>query len=196
MENFTIKRSFYDSRPRLLSINNEEIIYENTNLKNNPFTTLKKNQVKGIRHGIEFIRGFEFTIGRIYYIFIKDDKGKELKIDFKLFYGIKLQEKHNLYCDILNSLWTHYFSEIAKNYNFEASQGKTNTICGVSFDNQKIYFDKNEIPLEDVAFKKYHHYFIIYSKQNQNINKMLYYLKDQDSVILLDVLANIIKKYE
>lgn len=196
MENFTIKRSFYDSRPRSLIVNSDEIIYENTNLKSQPFTTIKKEDIAGLRHGIEFIKGLEFTIGRVYYIFIKTKNGKELKIDFKLFYGIELQKKHNLYCSILNALWNHYFYKMADNFVKEAKEGKTNKISGVTFDDTKIAFDYSEIILTDLEIKKYHHYFILYSKNNNHINKMLYYLKDGDAVILLYILKNLINKYE
>ena len=60
----------------------------------------------------------------------------------------------------------------------------------------KISFNKNEIFISDLSLKRYHHYFVLYSKQKQNNNKMLYYLEDDDAVILLEILTEIIKKYD
>lgn len=196
MENFSIVRSFYDRKPRLLEIGDEGIRFENTNLKSNPFTHLKKDQITGLRYGIEFINGLKFTIGRIYYIFIKSKNGKELKIDFKLFYGSKLQEKHNLYCNIVDCLWENIFSDFTNKLIQKITSGKTVELAGILIENDKILFDKTEVDISDLAIKKYRHYFILHSKQNQNINKMLYYLKDSDAVILLEILTDIIRKNE
>lgn len=196
MENFRIVRSFYDRKPRLLKIVDEGIRFENTNLKSNPFTEIKKDQITGLRYGTAFINGFEFTNGRIYCNYIKSENGKEIKIDFKLFYGIKLQEKHNLYCDIVASLWENIFSDFTNNLIQKIHIGETVELAGVLVKNDTILFDKTEIDISDLAIKKYRHYFVLHSKQNQNTNKMLYYLKDSNSLILLEILTDIILKNE
>lgn len=196
MENFKIIRSFYDHRPRLLQITQTRIIYENSDVKNNRFTEIKRDEIIGLRHGIQFIKGFEFTIGRTYVIFIKKNDGKELKIDFKLFYGRKLQKKHQLFCEIIDTLWKHYFSDLKNSLLEKYKNGESFEIAKVTVFANKISFNKNEIFISDLSLKRYHHYFVLYSKQKQNNNKMLYYLEDDDAVILLEILTEIIKKYD
>ncbi|MBO6183394.1 MAG: hypothetical protein J6O88_01720, partial [Chryseobacterium sp.] len=53
--------------------------------------------------------------------------------------------------------------------------------------------DKKEISYSDLAIKKNTYYFIIHSKEDQYKNKMLYYLKDNNSVILVELLNIIIE---
>ncbi|WP_312076715.1 hypothetical protein [Chryseobacterium sp.] len=196
MKDFTIIRSFYDRRPRLLKINSKGIVYQNKDLKSNQFTSVNKEEIIGLRYGIEFIKGYKFYIGRKYLIFVKTQDKKELKIDFKLFYSIKLQEKHNLYCDVVDSLWENIFSEFTNNLIQKIISGENVEVAGILVSDDKIRFNKTEIYLSDLAIKKYHHYFILHSKQNQTINKMLYYLKDDNAVILLEIITDLIKKYE
>lgn len=66
------------------------------------------------------------------------------------------------------------------------------SISGIHITKDKITFDKKEILLKNVRIKKYNHHFIIYSQEDHYKNKMLYYLKDKDSVILLNLLNQII----
>lgn len=85
MKEFIIVRSLFDQRKRQLLISKDNIIFEDKDLRKDPFTALLKENIVGIRHGIHFIKGLEFYIGREYLIFIKDHFGKELKIKLQTF---------------------------------------------------------------------------------------------------------------
>lgn len=67
------------------------------------------------------------------------------------------------------------------------------SISGIEIAGDRIKFNKSEILFEDLNLKQYYHYFMIFSKKNPNHHKMLYYLKEQDAVTLLNILNNIIK---
>lgn len=66
-------------------------------------------------------------------------------------------------------------------------------IAGIDIFNDRIRFHRQEILFEDLDIRRYRHHFMIFSKQDNYKNKMLYHLKDKDAVILLDVLTKIIK---
>lgn len=194
MKEFTIVRGLFDNRKRSLIIAENFIKFENKDQKEDLFTIIKKEDIAGIRYGIHFIKGFEFYIGREYLIFIRDQSNKEIKINFKLFYGRRLKEKHQLYNNILDEIWDNFIHDISRSY-LRKFQSKENfELSGIQIFDGKIKFNNNEILIEDLGIKTYHHHFIIYSKTNNYNNRMLYYLKDKDAVILLDVLNNIITK--
>ncbi len=193
MKTFTIVRGLFDTRKRELMINENFIKFENKDHNNDLFTIINKEDIAGIRYGIHFISGYRMTIGREYQIFIRDKSNKELKIFFKLFYGRKLNEKHALYSDIIDALWENFISDIVENYLEKLYNNEECDIAGIRIFKDRIIFDKIEIVLEDIAIKKYHHHFIIHSKEDHYKNKMLYYLKDKDAVILLSLLNHITK---
>lgn len=191
MKTFTIVRGLFDTRKRTLSIDQNSVKFENKDRNNDLFTIINREDIAGIRYGIHFIRGYRMTIGREYQIFIRDTSNKELKIFFKLFYGRKLQEKHKLYADIVDELWKNFIHDIVKNYLEMFNRNEKFSISGIHITKDKITFDKKEILLDDIRIKKYNHHFIIYSQEDHYKNKMLYYLKDKDSVILLNLLNQI-----
>lgn len=157
------------------------------------FTTIPKNEIAGIRYGIHFIKGLEFYIGREYQIFIKTSSVKELKICFKSLYRRKLNEKHKLFCTIVDEFWNYYLDDILDQYIQRFNSNEEFILGGIFFKNTCIQFDKKEILYSDLAIKKYHHYMVIYSKEDQYKNKMLYFLKD-DNAILVSTLIGVITK--
>lgn len=193
MKEFNIVRGLFDTRKRSLIIDENILKFENKDHIENLFTIISKNEIVGIRYGIHFIKGLKFYIGREYQIFIKTKSDKELKIFFKLFYRRKLNEKHQLFSDIVNELWNHYFDEILNNYIQQYNNNEEFNLCGIVFKNTCIQFDKKEILYSDLAIKKHTYYFMIYSKEDLYKNKMMYYLKDNNAVILVELLNNIIK---
>ena len=67
------------------------------------------------------------------------------------------------------------------------------SVSGIEIDEDRIRFNKKEILFEDLELKQYRHHFMIFSREDHYKNKMLYYLKDKDAVILFSVLKTIIK---
>lgn len=193
MKEFTIVRGLLDNRKRSLILDDNFIKFENKDQKNDLFTIIKKEDIAGIRYGIHFIRGLKFYIGREYLIFIQNISGRELKINFNLFYRRKLTEKHQLYCDIIDELWEKFINEIVHNYLLKYRNNEKINISGIEIDEDRIRFNKTEILFEDLELKQYHHHFMIFSRDDNYKNRMLYYLKDKDAVILFSVLKTIIK---
>jgi len=193
MKEFIIVRSLFDQRKRQLLISKDNIIFEDKDLRKDPFTTLLKENIAGIRHGIHFIKGLEFYIGREYLIFIKDHFGKELKINFKLFYGRKLQQKHKLYNDIINELWVNFFDEKITSFHLKINQNIPFVLGSISFEENCLKFENKIIQFNDLGIKEYRHYFVLYSIKDYNINKLLYYLKDDNAVLVLALLNKFVQ---
>lgn len=193
MQKFTIVRGLFDNRKRQLIIDKNFIKFENSDFKSHLFTTILKEDLVGFRYGFEMIKGLEFNIGREYKIFLKIKDNKELKINFKLFYARKLQEKHQLYNDIVNCIWNYYGVDLVENYLEKYQQNVSFSICGVEITSNQIRFGKKYIDFVDLEIKEFFHYFTIQSKKDAYNNKMLYFLKDENAVILFSVLKQIIK---
>lgn len=191
MKEFTIVRGLFDNRKRQLILDENFIKFENKDRREDLFTTINKEDIVGIRYGIQFINGYSFYIGREYLIFIKTSSNQEIKISFKLFYGRKLQEKHQLFCDITDELWDIYLHDLSQNYLDKFNQGEHFELCGVQFFSDKIKFNNKDLFLKDLEIKKYKHHYVIYSNQDEYHNKMLYYLKDENAVILSNLLKSI-----
>ncbi|WP_346985305.1 hypothetical protein [Chryseobacterium sp. POE27] len=185
MKTYIIDKGFLNNKKSILTVDEKTLTLNGV--------VLRKEEIIGIRYGIHFIRGYMATIGREYQIFIKTVSGKEMKISFRLFYGRKLNEKHKLYCEIIDTLWENFYNDILKNYINKFLNKEDLIISGIKISNDKITFGKEVIPWENLMIKKYYHYFIIFSETDQYHNKMLYYLNDQDAVILSELLNYIIK---
>lgn len=185
MKTYIIDKGLLNNRKSILTIDKKTLTLDGI--------VLKKEEITGIRYGINFIRGYRLTIGREYQIFIRNIDNKEMKISFRLFYGRKLNEKHELYCEIIDTLWENFYNDILKNYINKFLNKEDLIISGIKISNDKITFGKDVILFENLMIKKYYHYFIIFSETDQYHNKMLYYLNDQDAVILSELLNYIIK---
>lgn len=195
MKEFTIVRGLFDNRKRQLIVDKDCIKFENRDRKSDPFTIINKEDIIGIRYGIEFIKGLEFYIGREYQIFIKPKSSRELKISFKLFYRRKLSEKHQLFCDIIDELWNCILDDITESYLNKIEREENFSLCGIQFFSDRIKFNNKELLFKDLEVKNYHHYLMIYCKKDEYLNKMLYYLKDENAVIISHLLT-IIKNNE
>lgn len=194
MKEFKIVRGLFDNRKRSLIVSEDYIKFENSDLKSSLFTTINKDDLIGIRYGYDMIRGLEFYIGREYKIFLLQKNGQELKVSFKLFYGRKLQEKHQLHNDIVDAIWECFCTDWINDYYNKFENDIEFSIGKISVTKDGIEFDKKSISYEDLDLKLFKHYFMIQSKINPYNNKMLYYLKDSNSVILLSLLKYILKE--
>lgn len=196
MNEFTIVRGLFDGRKRSLILDENFIKFENKDRKDDLFTVINKDDIAGIRYGIHFIKGLEFYIGREYQIFITTQSKKELKVNFKLFYRRKLKKKHEMFCEIVNQLWRYYLDDILNHY-IQLFNSKQNFMLGgIYFDNSSIHFDRKQIPYAHLAIKEYQHYTVIYSLEDNYINKMLYFLKDHNAVLVSSLINLIIKHRE
>jgi len=189
----TIKRGLLDNRQRQLIINSDFIKFEDKDLLSALYTRFERDSIKDFRFGIKWIRGFEFTIGREYQIFIRNQDNRVLKINFKSLYGHRRKEYHKLYAQIIDSLWNFYFLTITDNLIDKFNKGEKFSIANVLFSENNLTIivsrafkeEKKEISWNKVGKRDYQTYFAIFSLDDpNNINRGYSYLDDWNTAVL------------
>lgn len=195
MKEFIIKRSFWDNLPRKLVFQNDYFEFQNKNTKNAPLTRVDKNSVVGIKYGIHFIKGLEFYIGRDYQVIFVLNHGKELKINFKTFYRYKLNEKHQMYRNLIDVVWDFCITDLVMNYYNQFIGNQLFIVCGLRFENKQILLNKKWLNANEIEVKSYMDKFVIYEIANpENSSNILYYLKDVNAVVLWSLIKKIKSK--
>lgn len=198
---FCIKRSFLDNSNRTLIISEDFLKFQNKDLKENPFTIFKKDEIAEYRYGIRWI-SFRLTYGRDYQIFIKNKKGEFIKINFKSFFGQNKKEYYQKYIEILDVLWNNFFAEIAQDFLKKFRNNESFEIGNVEFDETGITIavsgiaktTKTKIAWENVRTKNYYTYFAVYSSEKPSeINRGYNYHDDWNTGVLYSVLRTILK---
>ena len=118
-----IQRGPIDRRKRQLIITPDFIRFEDKK-QGEPFTIFSNEEICEYRYGINWISGYQFTIGREYVIFIRTSSGQVMKIGFKTFYSARKKAYHRLRTDILNALWDFFFGRIAGGYMLPLKTGR------------------------------------------------------------------------
>lgn len=177
-----------------IEINFADDFIQYFNIKNGTISILKEN-IDGFRYGVKWIRGYAFTIGRIYCIDIKSgDIVIQLRI--KSLYGIRKKQIFNKYALIIKILFSKYFSENVNQLLSIYNAGADIEIEGVIFSKNHIYFPKNKINViwENVGTKDYHTYFALYNKINPKIHETFYYLTDWNVYVIHFVSRHILQQ--
>ncbi|QSW87805.1 hypothetical protein J0383_16185 [Flavobacterium endoglycinae] len=195
-----IKRSFLDYK-RNLHLHPDFIKFEDKDLANDDSTFFKVNEIKEFRYGITFYQ-YKFVFGREYQLFIKNSNNKILKINFNTYLGIKKHECHELYSNILNSLWDLYFKDKTLSFIEKFQSGESFLIGdvnitqeGVIIEVSKLFKQEKKLILwHDIAVRKYNTYISIYSKENSlDFNRGYSYKNDWNTFVLYNVINNIIE---
>jgi hypothetical protein len=195
-----IQRGIFDRKQRQLLITPEFIQFENKS-GDEPFTTFKKEEIVEYLYGINWIRGFEFTVGREYVIYVKNSSNEELKINFKSFYGAKKKELYGNYVLIQERLWDFYFGRVGGTQLNQFNQGNNVTIGRATLTNEGVVVSdgglvKNDklILWDDVTTKEYYTYVAVYSsKDAAKLNATFSFLKDWNTMVLFSVIQRILK---
>ncbi len=114
---------------------------------------------------------YKFTVGRQFSITFKDQSNKELKIQFKSFFGLH-KENYQKYSDIIDNIWRLYHSNIVDSFLDSFYNHGETEIQGIKLKNEGIELreQKEMIPWEKVATKDYYKYFAIYHEDNSAIH--------------------------
>ncbi|KAF2342365.1 hypothetical protein [Flavobacterium tistrianum] len=196
-----IKRSLLDNYQRSLHLHPDFIKFEDKDLANDGFTFFKADEIKEFRYGITFYQ-YKFVFGREYQLFIKNFDNQVLKINFNTYLGIKKYECHDLYSNILSSLWDLYFKDKTVSFIEKFQTGESFFIGDVNVNSEGVIIEvsrlfkqeKKLIRWHDVAVKKYSTYISIYSKENPlDFNRGYSYKNDWNTFVLYSVINNIIE---
>lgn len=196
MKEFTIIRGPFDNRKRKLIIDSSFVTFETSDLKSNLYTTFKKEEIAGVKFGYSMINGLHIYIGREYKVCLLNKENKELIISFKLFYGRKLQEKHQLFSEIVDEIWDVFCKDLIQSFIEQFNNGIEFTVANVAIHQDSISFKNIVIYFDDLEIKSYQHYFMLQSKADPYKNIMLYFLIDYNCVLLRSVLNYILEERE
>jgi len=190
----TVRRGLSDISERQIIINNELIKFEDKNLVNKTFTSFNKQEITEYRYGIKWY-SYYFIFGRKYIIEIRNNDNKTLKIHFKSYFGYRLKQIHQQYCNILNALWDYHFEDVTEFYFSLLKQNIDFNVAGVRFSEKGVYIKNNTfIEWEDIRTGSYQTYFIVYSQKNPaKTNRAYYYLEDWNVSVLYSVLRTTLK---
>lgn len=202
---FTIKRGPLDNLPRKLTIAHDSIEFQDKDTKINSFTRFNKDSIIAFKHGIKWIRGFKFTVGREYQIFLLNKDNNKLKISFKTFYGLNKKTLSETYSQILNKIWDYYFLPITESYLDKYWNNEPFELCNIQFDKNgvkikstaSLFSNTTFIQWIDLGIKDYNTYFVVYStKDPSKINCSFRYIDDWNATISNKVIQTILKNIE
>jgi hypothetical protein len=187
-----------------LTISNEFIQLTKVGNTTEKAIRINKADIVAYRFGVKWIKGYAFTIGREYHIFIKDKAHGEMKISLQSLYGFKKAETSKYYSQIIRSMAEYYLKDIVEDYLQQFSEGKPITICGVQLTETDVTIEtknrlinkKIAIPWQNVGIKGYHTYFAVFSNENPtDINRSYYYLEEWNVGILFVVMETLISQF-
>jgi hypothetical protein len=170
LKEYLIISGFLD-RKRKLVLTEDYLEWENGDLKGQEFTRLNKSDIVDFKHGVDWIVWYKFTVGQHFSITFKDAKSKELRIQFKSYFGFH-KENNKKYADIVDDIWKLYHSNIVDSFlDRFYNQGEVE-IHGVKLKDEGIEFREQNglIPWDKLATKGFYRYFAIYHRDNSTIH--------------------------
>lgn len=180
-----LKSNFFGEKKEL-TIDKEFLKFDDKNFS--------KLEIAEIRYGIKAIQGYEFRIGRIYCIDVRNVTGDIIKIRLMSVYHINKKRLKNKYLSILNALFENYINELSSVFIKMFNNKIDFSILGVNFTDQGIQLkDKDSIiTWDDLGTKNYARYYSLFSKSDKNKYRAFYYLEDWNTSVLYSVSRSIL----
>jgi hypothetical protein len=191
----TIKPSIFD-RVRQLIINKDFVEYDDKDLSSAAATIFLKNDIAGLKYGIKWIKGYRFTIGRIYCIYICNKKNEIIKIRLKSIYGVRKAELFEKYSKIVKVLYASFINDISRNYFQQFSAGTELNLAGIRLTQTGVFLKEKSdmVAWMDIEIKAYVRYYDVYSISNPAKHKIIEYFNEWESGILYGVLQQVLKE--
>lgn len=189
-----IKSSILD-RERQLKIDENCIEFDDRDLKTASPTVFLKNDIAGVRYGVEWIHGYRFIIGRTYCVDVLDNNNTIIKIRLKSVYGVRKEKLFEKYSKIVNVLHDNFIIDISITRLRQFAKGNDLFIAGIRISQTGVILkDKSDlITWLNTGIKKYSNYFAVHSISNPERHKTIDYLTEWEAGILYYVLYHIIK---
>lgn len=177
------------SKTKKIEISKDKLIYDNL--------ILDKNEIVELRHGVRWIKGFEFTIGRVYFIEIKNSSNKVFKIILRSVYGINKTEHYKQYGSIVNAIYNNYLLEIVNHLISDFNNGIVINYLNTMINHEGVCFNKKTtIPWNKLDVKLYYDYFSIYEINNEKKNRAYEFSHQWNAEVLYRLLITIINYYK
>ena len=154
-----------------------------------------KSEITAVRYGVKAIKGYRFTIGRIYCIDIKSEKGTIIKIRLKSLYRVKRILLGKKYKQIAEALFDNYVNDISRTHIEKFNKKIDFDLLGNTFTQDGIILTgkKEIISWIDLGTKNYWSYYSLFSIADPNKNKAFYDLLDWNTIVLFSVSRHILQ---
>jgi hypothetical protein len=155
-------------------------------------TFIPWESLSAIRMKVTFIKGVYCYIGRQYYIDLKTDSEQVYTIRLTSLYNIKRKLYEQLWSDIYQQLYNFHFRQLLAYYLELHSISQMFKISGVKIYANGISWD--DFPVlkwADLEFNAYKRYVVLHSRNGKLQRKFLYYGKDWNAWLLLEILKRI-----
>lgn len=184
----------YSGIPQKLLMSADQVEFYKSLTDKHPFK-FTKSEVFAMRFGIKALRDFGFSIGRIYCIDIKNNEGRVIKLRLTSKYKIRLQEQKKKYSEIINSVFSYYFSDAVINYMRMFKHHQNFSILNVLISPEGITLKEGTefIKWIDVDSKLYTTYYALSSKPKPALFQTFYYAEDWNVLLLFNVIKQILK---
>ena len=188
----TFKPTFFTKRQKIV-LNPDFIEFYQSPEDRNPIK-FSKLEIDGFRFGVRWVSGYQFYIGRIYCIDIKNTAGKIIKVRLKSMYKINVKQLRKKYNVITNTVFKFYFTDSVLQYLKAFNYKQPLSILNVQFNQTGIIVDnKHDIEWNNLDIKSYTRYIAISTKENSNIYKPYDYIIDWNVWVLYNVIKQILK---
>jgi len=160
-------RSTILDRPRQLILDPDYIQFDDQDKVSEPPTRIAAEEIEGLRYGVKPIRGYQFRIGRIYCVDIRDISGRIIKIRLKSVYRVRVKKLSHKYASIVNYLYQCYFHPVTLVHYEQFQLGKEVELCGIRLNKNGVLFDEKVgwVSWDFIGIKRYWHYFTLYSEE-------------------------------
>jgi len=101
--------------------------------------------IQSFRFGVKWIRGLQFIVGRHFFIELKDSDNQVIAIKFSSYYGFRKKAYTEIYQNLINTVWDHYFTyqlnyyvELYNNHEAFSLNHINFTADGISWDGKRL----------------------------------------------------------
>jgi len=157
---------------------------------------IANEDIVSFRYGVNWITGYQFTIGRQYVIELLDTKKQVTSIKLTSYYQVKRKRYYQLYADIINRLWANYFAEKLNDYYDLYKKKAEFKVSDVNFHPFGISWYDGGIFCNDIALRNYFTYFMINKTDDLNKPKRCSFKNDWDALLLQVLLKKIIEEQD
>jgi hypothetical protein len=191
---FVLRSSIFD-RPRQLVLDSQYLEFDDNDRASSAPTRFLKEEIEGVRFGVKWIRGYDFYIGRIYCIDVKNISGQIIKLRLKSIYGVRKRQLGDKYTKIANTIFRYYFDPISLRYIKLFQNGQPFEILGVSIDPEGVLFDykAGRVSWDFLGTKRYQTYYTLFSEANPTEYKAYEYINHWNAGVLQSVVEGILK---
>ncbi|HTL07082.1 MAG TPA: hypothetical protein VL307_02455, partial [Chitinophagaceae bacterium] len=152
--------------------------------------------IKAFRYGVKWINGYQFTIGRMYCIDIQASTGEEIHLRMKTVYGLRRQQLHKKFQELLSALHYHFFDAMAEKYFQQFITGQSFELAGATITSAGICINKTAgvVPWSDIGVAAHREYHSIFNKLVPGQYRTFDHVSDWNAPLLYSVVRGILKE--